>query len=169
MSKTFIKPEQFSQNDVKIRIDGAMKEFMENDSQLLELCADERAATHQIACYLKNYFRGWNVDCEYNRRGREIKRILGRRKRPDIIIHHRGIPENLVVIEVKKSDNADEDIEKDRTKLIKFTKHNGDYKYKFGLLLILSTETPYSVHEEWYEEGIPIHAYDSIVQLEGIR
>lgn len=149
---------------IKNAVSHALTDFSKNDLQLLELSTDEWVATHRIACYLQIYFPHWDVDCEYNRKGREIKRLHGHRKRPDIIIHHRGIPENLVVIEVKKSDNTDNEIEKDRNKLIQFTKQPGDFNYKFGLLVIPSTDEPYSVQEEWYENGLRICEFSRIFE-----
>jgi hypothetical protein len=128
----------------------ALENFRERDFQLLQLCADERAATHRIACYLQKYFSDWNVDCEYNRRGKNPKEQNGRLVRPDIIIHHRGVPENLLCIEEKKEGELLDD---DRIKLKKFTDPLGDDRYQFGLLLVLSLATPYAFEGEWYQNG----------------
>jgi hypothetical protein len=43
------------------------------------------------------------VDPEYNRDGHEVKRSDGVIVVPDVIVHHRGTSDNLLVIEVKKS------------------------------------------------------------------
>lgn len=55
---------------------------------------------------------------------------------PDIIVHHRGTKENLIVIEAKKSTN---DIEEDRLfdilKVHILTDPKGKYRYRFGYFL----------------------------------
>ncbi|MCX6701192.1 MAG: hypothetical protein NTV68_14965 [Methanomicrobiales archaeon] len=138
---------------VKSKVERAISDFRENDLDLLELTADERATTHQIACYLKKYFPGWHVDCEYNRKGRVVKRSPirdDRPIRPDIIIHQRGVKDNLLVIEVKKSNNG---IQGDREKLKEFTRQNGEFEYKFGLFMVLSMDAPGFIKLEWYQNG----------------
>ncbi|MGA2162566.1 MAG: hypothetical protein ABSG28_10305 [Methanoregula sp.] len=90
-------------HDILNRITSALYEFKEKDIILLDLTADERAATHRIAIYLEKQFPDWDVDCEYNRKGRIRKGLpdIGS-VRPDIVIHHRDTDENLLVFEVKK-------------------------------------------------------------------
>ena len=58
--------------------------------------------------------------------------------RPDIIIYRRGNNDyNLIVIECKKINrNNQHDIEYDIEKLKKFTKLDGDYRYKIWLSLL---------------------------------
>lgn len=90
-------------------------------------------------------FKGWNVDCEYNRHGNEdlnpkhlegIEGCLERKTTdwiiPDIIIHQRGSKDrnNLVVFEIKCNDKLDNcDIQK----LIGLTELLGNFKYSFGI------------------------------------
>lgn len=131
----------------------AVEDFRKHDFQLLEISADERAATHRIACYLQKYFPGWNVDCEYNRRGRNPKKLDGELVRPDIIIHRRNSRENLLCIEAKKSGGSLDELDDDRKRLAEFTQYAGEYKYPFGLLIILSLTTPYKIDYEWYKNG----------------
>ncbi|MFA5331342.1 MAG: hypothetical protein WC342_03085 [Methanoregula sp.] len=140
----------FTFEEVRERVTHALDDFKKQDFQLLELRADERAATHRIACYLQTYFPGWDVDCEYNRRGRDLKEQAGRLVRPDIIVHHRGIPENLLCIEAKKEGEL---LDRDKEKLKKFTDPLGKDKYQFGLLLVLSLDAPYVIKGEWYQNG----------------
>ena len=85
----------------------------------MELDVNERSITHKIAEYLQRDFRteGYDVDCEYNRNGHDPKTLSlepwstksdsleGDTVYPDIIIHKRESPTNLVVIEAKKSTN----------------------------------------------------------------
>jgi hypothetical protein len=105
----------------------------DRDRVLFEVRANERAITHRLAHYLETAtkeFDGWDIDCEYNRIGKDSitpKRLgldlaeeaipIGRSGRafavpvdddrgslvfPDIVVHRRGDPEsNLLVIEVK--------------------------------------------------------------------
>lgn len=136
--------------EVKKRVESALNDFKTQDLQLLRLCADERAATHRIACYLQNNFPEWHVDCEYNRRGEKPKTQRGQLVRPDIIVHRRGIPENLLCIEAKKEG---ESLDDDRKKLKNFTDPDGEDEYQFGLLLILSLKAPYGIHCEWFRDG----------------
>lgn len=101
--------------DSKIR--QAISELLIHDSPLLEFDVNERTVSHQLAVYIKSEFPDWDVDCEYNRNHDDIKRLMLPREKvdsddtfaqtvfPDIIIHHRGTDENLVVIEIKKSSN----------------------------------------------------------------
>jgi len=88
-------------------VDQAINQFYRNDLFLLDVSASEWSIAHRIAVYLEKAFKGWNVDCEYNRtrEDRSIKQDSeGKNKRPDIVVHHRGkveIEHNLLVIEMK--------------------------------------------------------------------
>lgn len=150
---TITEHQQMLFEEVKKKVEATLNDFRRQDIQLLELCADERAATHRIACYLQNYFKHWHVDCEYNRRGKESKEQNGRLVRPDIIVHQRGISENLLCIEVKKDG---EPLDDDQKKLRNFTKPTGKDKYQFGLLLVLTLRAPYTFNCEWYRDGVAL-------------
>jgi hypothetical protein len=140
--------------DVKRFVTAALGDFEKYDHQLLELCVDERAATHRLACHLQKHFSGWNADCEYNRKGRNPKELDGVLVRPDIIIHKRDSnDDNLLCIEAKKSGESIKKINADRKKLQGFTRSAGEYKYRFGLLIILSLTAPYKIDCEWFEDG----------------
>ncbi len=54
---------------------------------------------------------------------------------PDIIVHHRGTPDNLLVIEVKKSRNREPD-NRDEQKLKAFKE---ELHYRYALFLRLNT------------------------------
>ena len=112
-------------DDIEERVNNAIGSLLENDSQLLIKDANERTLTQRLAAYLEPLFEGWNVDCEYNRDLDSVKRLRMRLKPdgpisdravlPDIIVHRRGTPENLLVVEVKKSTNRlpdDQDLRK---------------------------------------------------------
>jgi hypothetical protein len=91
--------------------------LLKRDKELLVLDANERSITHKLAEYLQAEFKDWHVDCEYNRIREAAKHIhlpSGEVRPddtnaitvfPDIIVHKRNTPENLLVIEVKKSTN----------------------------------------------------------------
>ncbi len=88
---------------------------LSNDAYLLRADANERSITHWLAIYLLQEFPEFNVDCEYNRKGLDVKRLpsfgidprtiqeLGINLYPDIIVHHRGTENNLLAIEAKPS------------------------------------------------------------------
>ena len=90
------------------------------------------------------------MDCEYNRRGEKNKKLISeypskpspsvseeeaRTVFPDIVVHHRTIKSNLLVIEIKKSSSHD-DGEADKKKLRCFLMDK-NYRYQYGLFLRL--------------------------------
>lgn len=102
----------------------------------------ERAIVFRLAHYLSNdierdsEFANYNLDCEYNRNGRNTKRLpsFPHGTFPDIIIHERGTNDNnLFVCEVKtywNTNNAD-----DVKKIQQFIDKDGEYKFRYGLSL----------------------------------
>ena len=124
----------------------AIETFVATDQALLTLDVNERTLTARLAMHLQHRFTAWHVDCEYNRLGDRVKRLprpeqtdsadrQGRTIYPDIIIHRRGEPDNLLVIEMKKHDNDDTD--RDELKLTVLTSRDGEYAYRLGIHLIL--------------------------------
>jgi len=141
-----------SLKDVRLHIINAISRLYRDDPELLEVDANERSITHKLAEYLQLEFPGWNVDCEYNRLGdeNERKRLVikdierptvedteAKTVFPDIIVHHRKKPENLLVMEVKKGKGEADT--KDIVKLRAFTKVP-KYRYHYGLFLRLEEE-----------------------------
>ncbi len=114
---------------------------------LLEKDAGERALTHRLAVHLESRFGGWDVDCDYNRLG-ERRLVLpkgsivstdddiGKSVYPDIVVHRRNVPENLLAIEVRKTTNY-QPLEHDRHKLRALTDPQLWFAYRIGLLLVL--------------------------------
>ncbi len=100
--------------EIKKKIIKSYNLMLSKDNQLFEVDINKRSLIHKLAEYLQLGFLKWNVDCEYNRDGLDVKKINSFKKNvttdntdavsvyPDIIIHHRGIKDNLVVIEAKK-------------------------------------------------------------------
>lgn len=114
--------------------------LMATDAYLFEVGAGERALSHRLGIYIEANFKGWNVDCEYDRDGVDPKRIPagsgndedeGSRVLPDIIVHRRGPGPNHVVIEIKKSSNREPD-DRDLEKLRAYT---GDLGYTHGVFI----------------------------------
>ncbi len=128
-------------------MEAAIQLLLERDVYLLRSDANERSISHRLALYLQQQFAGWDVDCEYNRDGHEPKRLSRSPRRvstddsqgqtvyPDIIVHHRGLADNLLVIEMKKSTNPQSDNE-DIDKLARYKEH---LSYGFALFLRLGT------------------------------
>lgn len=120
----------------------------------------ERSTAHRLAVQLEPYFRGWNVDCEYDRNIRlkkELAEIAGCDSQkatdeilPDIIVHHRqreGRENNLLVVEIKK--RTKEDV-CDRRKLELLTRPDGHYAYQLGLYINIKED---SFDCTWYKNG----------------
>jgi len=159
---------------LKQKVENALKKLSTNDSFLIDANTNERTISHKLAEYLQEEFPNlyWNVDCEYNRHGGEIKRLeIPQNKNslddieaktvfPDIIIHQRNNDDNnLLLIEVKKSSNT-QSRRLDENKLIAFTKE--PYNYRFGLFLEISMDNTtdflqwYSRGKKFYEEKVTV-------------
>ncbi len=108
------KKNHLNENVVEDIIISALDTLLLNDYYLLQVNINERTLTHRLAIYLENVFKGWNIDCEYNRNHNfkkqlqidnektDIDDLEAKTVFPDIIIHHRGTDDNFVVVEVKK-------------------------------------------------------------------
>jgi hypothetical protein len=122
------------------RVIAAIDLLMSSDAYLFEVGVGERALSHRLAIYIEANFKGWHVDCEYDRDGVDPKRIPGgsgndedegSRVLPDIIVHRRGDGPNLVVFELKKSSNREPD-DRDLEKLRAYT---GNLGYAHGVFV----------------------------------
>lgn len=148
-------------NELESLLDQAIGTFFDRDQMLLVVDANERSISHKIAEHLLRAMPQdkWNydIDCEYNRRNLEPKRLdlrppllreypkqtctsddKGTTVYPDIIVHQRRRQKNLLVIEIKKSTNRAER-DRDLSKLMEFVRHPG-YDYKFGLFLEMGAD-----------------------------
>lgn len=135
--------------DIKARVIDAVIELYRHEGDLLQRDANERSITHKLAEHMQQLFPGWHVDCEYNRRGDQPKRLrvdfgilnpadtVARTVYPDIVVHRRGTADNLLVVEFKKAGN--DDTTNDRLKLEVFTSDEG-YAYVCGLMLALGPQ-----------------------------
>ena len=118
----------------------------------------ERSIVFRFAHYLQNLMdadeelHNYVLDCEYNRNGVNAKILPSFPEGvfPDIIIHQRGSNKNnLLVCEVKTYWNCD--TTRDRLKISEFISPEGEYRFKFGLSLIIERDRK-SVHLDWIEE-----------------
>jgi hypothetical protein len=142
-----------SHNYLVSRVDQAIKQFYRNDMLLLDFSASEWSIAHRIAVYLEKGFKGWNVDCEYNRTREDCsikQNAEGKNKRPDIVVHHRGkveIEHNLLVIEIKTSGSNH-----DFKKLKDYTNEPNmkrPFQYQYGLALSFIP----NLSLQWFHKG----------------
>ena len=126
----------------------ALGEFYAHETFLLEKDLGERALTHRLAVHLERQYPGWDVDCEYNRLGERTLRLphgtivstddtLGKSIYPDIVVHRRAIPRNLLAIELRKASNS-QSLEHDQQKLKAMTDPHVWFAYGMGVLLMLA-------------------------------
>src|SRR3972149_9080445 len=104
-----------TRDQINHALSSAIRSLIERDFHLLSVDVSERCLTHRLALYLTQGLSDYDVDCEYNRDGFDVKRLaLSERPArdddveavtvfPDIVVHRRGNNEhNLLVIEMKK-------------------------------------------------------------------
>jgi hypothetical protein len=128
----------------------ALQEFYAQEAFLLDKDAGERALTHRLAVYLEKQYPGWQVDCDYNRLGERMLRLphgtivstddaLGKSIFPDIVVHQRAVPDNLLAVEVRKATNH-QPIEHDQQKLKAMTDPLVWFAWGIGVLLTLAKQ-----------------------------
>ncbi|HEY2210183.1 MAG TPA: hypothetical protein VGH62_00945 [Bradyrhizobium sp.] len=129
------------------KVVSALAEFYARETHLLEKDLGERTLTHRLAVHLEKQFAGWDVDCDYNRLGERTLRLpkgtivstddqLGKSVYPDIVVHQREIPNNLLAIEVRKASNH-QPPEHDQHKLRALTDPHLWFAYSIGVYLVL--------------------------------
>lgn len=157
-----------NRQEVKNKVYSAIEHLLYRDRFLLEKNVNERSISHRLAMYLQSEFGDeWDVDCEYNRDHDVRKELhLWLREKvapddttaitvfPDIIVHHRGTDDNLLVIEMKKTKNLQGSARDfDLKKLCAFLRER--YHYQYALYLQLGTETFIGVDEMiWDDEMV---------------
>ena len=130
------------------KVVAALGEFYAHEAFLLDKDAGERALAHRLAVHIERQFSGWDVDCEFDRLGERTLRLprgtivstdehMAKSVFPDIVVHRREIPNNLLAIELRKAANH-QPIEHDRQKLVALTDPHLWFAYWIGLLLILT-------------------------------
>jgi hypothetical protein len=147
----------------------ALTKFYGGETWLFEHDLGERTLTHRLAVYLEAQFPGWKVDCDYDRLGERTLRLprgsivstddhLAKSIYPDIVVHQREIPKNLLAIEVRKASNH-QPPEHDRHKLRALTDPHLWFAYALGVYLVLGKQ---SVVTDVYAGGVidgPISAW----------
>lgn len=130
------------------KVVAALGEFYAREIYLLDKDVGERALGHRLAVHVEKQFPGWNVDCEYDRLGERTLRLphgtivstdehVAKSIFPDIVVHQRDIPNNLLAIELRKAANH-QPIEHDQQKLQALTDPHLWFAYWIGVLLILT-------------------------------
>lgn len=119
----------------------------------------ERSIVFRFAHYLQNElskskkYSAYHLDCEYNRNGFDIKstKNFPNGTFPDLIIHKRGYngtKNNILIMEFKTYWNPH--TKTDSLKICDFVDKNGDYKYKYGLVVVIEknlNETTFEVYD----------------------
>ncbi|CAM8826321.1 hypothetical protein [Burkholderia pseudomallei] len=104
-----------SESTCRKLFENALDSLCVADRHLLCVNASERSISHRLAVHLASQFPDFDVDCEYNRDGFDVKRLALTEREvrdddvdavtvfPDIVVHKRGSNEsNLLVVEMKK-------------------------------------------------------------------
>ena len=134
-----------------------IKDFYDNERNLLDDDLGERALVFRIGGRLYNAFDKCSVHCEYNKAHRAdettSKSIPGKiHTYPDLIIVsdiEKGSDANKIVVEVKKAGNRN-DFKNDIDKLHWFTDPTYRYRYDTGYHLVLGKSFFILCH---YENG----------------
>jgi hypothetical protein len=132
------------------KVVSALGDFYAREGQLFEKDLGERTFAHRLAVHVERQFGGWDVDCDYNRLGERRLRLptgtiistddgSGKSVFPDIVVHHRAIPENLLAIEVSKATNH-QSPEHDQHKLRGLTGPHLWFAFQIGVLVTLAKD-----------------------------
>jgi hypothetical protein len=130
------------------KVVSAIEQFYGREAYLFEKDVGERTLTHRFAVHLEKQFPGWEVDCDYDRLGERTLRLphgtivstddhFGKSVYPDIVVHQREIPNNLLAIEVRKASNH-QPPEHDQHKLRAMTDPHLWFAYRLGVLVTLA-------------------------------
>ena len=133
------------------KVVSALRDFYAREAQLFEKDLGERTFTHRLAVHVEKQFEGWDVDCDYNRLGERTLLLpkgsivstddhLGKSIYPDIVVHRRAVPDNLLAIEVRKASNH-QPPEHDQHKLRALTDPYLWFAYGLGVYLTLARKS----------------------------
>mgnify|MGYP001088828079 CR=1 FL=1 len=127
----------------------ANDKFISEDKELFELKVSERTLCGALMLHLheilkETEFKKYHVDVEYNRnKGGKLKTIIKTIRAPeeriitincDLIVHSRGNMvnlDNLIAVEMKKSNRPHKEKESDKERLICLTKDSYDDTWAF--------------------------------------
>src|ERR1700761_3515845 len=145
------------------KVVSALKELYAREAFLFEQDLGEGALTHRLAVQLERHFSDFEVDCDFDRLGARTVNLprgaivstddhLGKSVYPDIVVHQRAIPNNLLAIEVRKASNH-QPPDHDKHKLRGLTDPHLWFAYRIGVLVTLGKKgVPAS---EVYVGGVP--------------
>lgn len=156
-----------NKNKIKEKVAMSLDLLYKYDLDLISNDTNERSISHKLAEYFQQQFPGWHVDCEYNRKMGDIKKLKysfdnlspkdneAKTVYPDIIVHKRNTDQNILVVEIKKVEY--DRFEKDKEKLKEFTRGDGGYKYNYGLFIIFDgTQNPKLT---WFVDGKELNKF----------
>lgn len=166
MPTTVIQP---SLEEVKLLIEDALYCFYKNDFSLINYKTEDKAVAERcmvfrIGWYIQNYMNReekwslFDLDAEYNRCFNHPKSMYrqtlnGIKKKlgdavPDLLIHkRRKNNNNIVVFEFKKNGSYEKKGKNsDYKKLKYFTDSTNEYKYKYGLWIVLYKTKKADIH-----------------------
>lgn len=129
-------------------VNKALERVYKHHEYLIKKQVHERSIVFWFGVYLHELLQGkekkyaeYNLDFEYNKNHSNPKRTKNFKKGtyPDIILHKRGSNEhNLLIVEFKTWREPDN--KRDLMKLRDFTHPDGNFKYKYGLSIILGID-----------------------------
>jgi hypothetical protein len=98
-------------------VDDALDKLFAHPQDLRSLANDthERTIAEMLARYLRPHFKGYDVNVDYNRMSDQPKMVTWRIGQnagpdyvyPDIIVHRRFVPDNVLAVELKKDSNRE--------------------------------------------------------------
>jgi DNA-binding transcriptional regulator WhiA len=169
--------------DVKDGLIICLKTLIEKDQFLLVHDVSERSISHRLGVYLSQYFKGLDVDCEYNsnveadngkkyivllkERARELgllkqdevdQELIYRAVFPDIIVHKRGrngSTNNTLIVEIKKSSsNSRHDYDREKLRAYTSSHDENRLKYLIGAFVCIGVGKKNNGYSlEWYCNG----------------
>lgn len=136
-------------DQIRSRLDGALRDLVRQDRYLLEFDLSERCIASRLALHLQEAFPEQSVDVEYNRQSGTPKTLqlpepcCNKKNRhgqrcvvPDVVVHTRGeAGPNVLVLELKKVNNS-EGTTCDRERINAFRER---YKYICGAVILCTT------------------------------
>jgi len=180
---------KLSSKDLKKIITPALRDFFEEELQSILDDVAERSLCARLAMHFERYMKEFNLegyyaDTEYNRKqGGKVKTILLGNEEIipitcDLIVHSRGqsvTKDNLIALEMAKSNKSEDDLRSDRIRLMAMTKVAYDdiwsadgvthpehvCGYVKGLYLILD-RTKRVAYLEHYAQGSPSKKTETI-------
>ena len=132
-------------DELAIVFDRAFKQFCSEERSGIQNGVNERNLCGRLGIYLqsaaeRSALRGYYADPEYNRKQQgKVKTIMNRKMKVvvvncDLILHSRGEiveRDNLIAIEMKKSDRPQKDKDEDRERLMALTKSSYDNVWSY--------------------------------------